>query len=405
MRFTRALAAMTLAAHAIAGDRSDADRTFQEICIENGFEFEEHSVTTSDGYILTVYRIPGLANEEVTGEKPPVFMQHGVFDSAYCWIVNYPDVAPAFVAARAGYDVWLGNSRGNTFSKAHVSLDPYWDEEEFFDFTWYEMGIYDIPAVFDHIRSRTNDQKIAYIGHSQGTTQMFVGLAEMEETYFADKTSIFVAIGPVSKIPNTTAGLLQFIVMWYDLIANTTWLLGINEIFSYNWVTSTACDLLCGAIPDLCEFLLSWFTSSDPSLDDDDRYAVYMGHEPNGSSVKALLHYAQNMREDRFQIWADDYTDVFGHDEKKNTNLIPIDSINQVPVAMFIGTSDVLATSTDSEWTKNEIGDAVIHYEYITGGHLSYFVGKDMTYFNTVMDLLAEYQPLPSTSNSTEFLQ
>ena len=140
---------------------------------------------------------------------------------------------------------------------------------------------------------------------------MFVGLAEMEESYFADKTSLFVALGPVSKIPNTESGLLNYIVFWYSLVADTLSLFGVHEILSANWVTSTTASLVCGVIPDFCEFLLSWFTSSDPSLDDDDRYSVYMGHEPNGASIQALLHYAQNMREDRFQVWADDYTDVF----------------------------------------------------------------------------------------------
>ena len=203
MRFNKALATIALASHAIAGDTSDASRTFQEICIENGFQYEEHTVTTQDGYILTVYRIPGLQNEETTNTKPPVFMQHGVFDSAYCWIVNYPDVAPAFVAARAGYDVWLGNSRGNTYSLAHTTLDPDHDAKEYWDFSWYEMGVYDIPAVYDHIRDKTGDQKIAYVGHSQGTTQKYVALSELGDSYFNDKTSIFVALGPVTKIPNT----------------------------------------------------------------------------------------------------------------------------------------------------------------------------------------------------------
>ena len=78
--------------------------------------------------------------------------QHGVFDSAYGWIVNYPDVTPAFVASRAGYDVWLGNTRGNTYSLSHVTLDPDRDAEQFFDFSWYEMGMYDLPAVFTHIQ-------------------------------------------------------------------------------------------------------------------------------------------------------------------------------------------------------------------------------------------------------------
>ena len=77
-------------------DLGDAGRTFSEICSENGFKFEEHKVTTDDGYMLTVYRIPGTVDDRTSG-KPPVLFQHGVFDSAYGWIMHYPDVAPAFV--------------------------------------------------------------------------------------------------------------------------------------------------------------------------------------------------------------------------------------------------------------------------------------------------------------------
>ena len=138
----------------VNGDTSDAKRSFEEICVENGFRFEAHEVTTEDGYILNVFRIPGLTTEDASTSnavKPPVLMQHGILDSAYCWIVNYADVAPAFVAARAGYDVWLGNSRGNTYSRANTQWDPDHNERHFWDFSWFDMGTYDLPAVIDAI--------------------------------------------------------------------------------------------------------------------------------------------------------------------------------------------------------------------------------------------------------------
>ena len=41
--------------------------------------------------------------------KPVVFFQHGITDSADCWIMHRPEIAPAFQFLRAGYDVWMGN--------------------------------------------------------------------------------------------------------------------------------------------------------------------------------------------------------------------------------------------------------------------------------------------------------
>lgn len=74
--------------------------------------------------------------------------------------------------ANQGYDVWLGNSRGNVYS--NPVLNP--KIKEFWNFTFEQMAKYDLPAAFDYINNVTG-KKIHYIGHSQGTMIMFAALS------------------------------------------------------------------------------------------------------------------------------------------------------------------------------------------------------------------------------------
>jgi hypothetical protein len=46
-------------------DEQDQFLTIADIVRENGFIFEDHWVTTSDGYILNLMRIPGQQNEKL----------------------------------------------------------------------------------------------------------------------------------------------------------------------------------------------------------------------------------------------------------------------------------------------------------------------------------------------------
>jgi len=225
---------------------------------------------------------------------------------------------------------------------------------------------------------------------------MFTGLSENQD-YFKDKVPIFVALGPVSKISHTQSTVLRWAADFYDLLADGADLFGIHELLGQNWFTSSATSLFCTHTAVFCELLAELFVNKHPELDDNTRFSVYMGHEPNGTSVKSILHYAQNMREDRFQVFADDYTDWFKRDKKRKTDLIPLENITEVPVAIFTGIEDILADLTDARWTRDRIGDNVVHYEEIHAGHLTFMVGKDMTYFTEgVMDLLQQYHPLPT---------
>jgi pimeloyl-ACP methyl ester carboxylesterase len=73
--------------------------------------------------------------------------------------------SPAYVMAKAGFDVWLGNSRGNKYSRRHKTLDPDTDKD-FWQFSWEQMGLYDLPAAIDFVRNMTKVDKVAYFGHS-----------------------------------------------------------------------------------------------------------------------------------------------------------------------------------------------------------------------------------------------
>ena len=68
------------------------------------------------------------------------------------------------VLVDAGFDVWLGNNRGCIYSMGHTEFTP--SDNEYYDYSFYEMGKYDLPAMVDYIRERTGQEKISYLAHS-----------------------------------------------------------------------------------------------------------------------------------------------------------------------------------------------------------------------------------------------
>lgn len=61
--------------------------------------------------------------------------------------------ASLIMLAKDGYDVWLGNVRGTRYGNVNDFMA--YDSAEFWDFSTYEQGLYDIPAMQDLVVATT----------------------------------------------------------------------------------------------------------------------------------------------------------------------------------------------------------------------------------------------------------
>lgn len=145
-----------------------------ELIKSAGYKGKAYQVETEDGYLLTAHRILPR-NGLKASSKHPVFLMHGLIATAADFLVTGPKIALAYLLSDKGYDVWLGNARGSKHSMNHRNLSI--DSGEFWNFSWHEIGFYDLPAMIDCMLMTTGSSKAFYAGHSQGTTSFVVFLS------------------------------------------------------------------------------------------------------------------------------------------------------------------------------------------------------------------------------------
>ena len=132
-------------------ETQDFDLTQQSRAIKYGYGFQKHTVVTEDKYILEVHQV---FRKDISPDAPVIFLQHGMFSSSEMWTRN-GSISPAYLLAEKGFNVFMGNNRGNKYGRIHQTLDPDKNAQNFFDFSFYELGKYDATAMVDYVLTET----------------------------------------------------------------------------------------------------------------------------------------------------------------------------------------------------------------------------------------------------------
>ncbi|XP_045504650.1 gastric triacylglycerol lipase-like [Colias croceus] len=336
--------------------------TTPQLIASHGYTSESHTIVTSDGYILTVHRIPYSKNSTTrTSPRKTVLLHHGLLGSSADWIIPGPQKGLAYILSEAGYDVWLANVRGNTYSRAHVSLNS--DTFEFWNFTFHEVSQHDLPAVIDYIMEKKGwDSKINYIGHSMGTTILFAMLST--KTQYNKVLRAGFALAPVAYMTHIESP-IKLLAKYSNNLEYLLKLLGANEFLPQNavlrWLSKHACEI--NKFEEaICENSMFVLCGHDQRQFNKTLLPLMLSHVPAGASTKTLVHYAQEIKNaGRFQQFDYGPEGNFKHYGNLSPPQYPIHKIT-LPIALLSSENDWLAGDVDVTNLYVQLPNPIEHY-------------------------------------------
>lgn len=422
---------------------------------------EIHHVVTKDNYILTLHRVINpLVPPELRHRLKPVFLQHGLFTSSFNFIIaadrnndrprfdprdlsrtrplkihtpespwswkyiletfndmtlaklgltkqsdrmHEPHISDslAFEMANQGYDVWMGNSRGSTYSLNHTVYDYRYDWR-YWDFSFHEMGLYDLPAQLEYVLKRRNRKSLSYIGHSQGNLAMFV--LQSFQPQWANRIKPFIAMAPIAFIPNVYFGSLRIILEALSSIVTPRRLNEIlkGQVLPKSQATERALDLVCLPKPTtiICDAVLSLILGDNIKRANQSLTAVVAHHIPEGTSILNTLHFGQLVSSGQFRAF--DFGPA-GNRRRYGSPVnpfYPIKNIRSPDIAFVVGRTDTLSTMSNVGLTRSMLSVPLMD-DYIVPdpvwGHADYMyaIGAGRIANSHMIGLCDRYRLVP----------
>lgn len=337
-------------------DDPEVNMTMREAVHYHGYPFEEYTIHSEDGYYTTIHRIPYGKNNTDTRNREPVFIMHGITGMSSVFIANVPDKNLAYLLAEEGYDVWLGNCRGNDYSRKHDKYDT--TQKEFWAFGWQEVAQYDIPVMIDLILKTTGKEKVHYVGHSLGTTIGFAMLSLRPE--YNEKVQGLYALAPVAYMRNV-GGTLAIIGKNVNIIAALAQSLRLFEFRHDSTIldklmTVRYCDL---PIFVLCKMSMEGGSSVDNLRLNMSRADVFAHFGLSSTPMHGLIHYGQLIKSKKFLQF--DFGRI-KNQEKYGQPTPPEFQLSNIktPVALLHSTYDSMTLPEDVALLRSQISAPII---------------------------------------------
>jgi pimeloyl-ACP methyl ester carboxylesterase len=246
-----------------------------------------------------------------------------------------------YLLAAEGFDVWVGNNRGNRISQTPGRYHNYNIDD---------LVQFDQPAIINGVLAVTDKKKVIYVGHSQGSTQFL--LAVGEQPALREKVAAFVGLGTIVSLSGVTENkpmnllariyffeLLQF-MGFSKLLLISRWMSQAIGVTMYN--SGLHLQMVMRGIKQL--------VGCNGKTIPEHMIGVIFTHEPGGGSVNNVLHWMQCFRsKKRFR--------KFCYGRKKNLQLYGdetppeycLSHLKELPFPCFLfrGEKDGLASHED----------------------------------------------------------
>ncbi|KAL1296663.1 hypothetical protein AAFC00_000144 [Neodothiora populina] len=380
----------------VSGPIADA-ADFVELCELYGYYAEEHIVQTKDGYLLGLHRLGWRRGEEDqrvnSGEgslrKRVAYLHHGLMMNSEVWVcLTEKERCLPFVLVEQGYDVWLGNNRGNKYSKKSVHHSP--TSPDFWNYSIDQFAFHDIPDSIDYILATTHQPSLSYIGFSQGTAQAFATLSIHPN--LNDKVDVFIALAPAMAPPGLASGIVSSFIKASPEVLFLAF--GRKAILSSTtmWQALLYPAIFTWVIDLSLKYLFGWHARN---ITEYQKLAAYP-HLFSFSSTKSVVHWLQIIRNGTFQMYDDEVQaplSISAGAKYYKVAKYPTRNI-KTPIVLVYGGSDSLVNIKVmlKELPRHTVAKEIPHYE-----HLDFLWASDVDkmVFPHVLEALDFYASLP----------